>query len=77
MPIALINASGRATHAHASLCETHATMTGHVVAEASITIPLTDAAWDADGNFSDPRFSTMLKSAIDALAQATRERPAV
>jgi hypothetical protein len=52
-------------------------MSGHVVAEASITIPLTDAAWDADGNFSDPRFSTMLKSAIDALAQATRERPAV
>ena len=77
MPIALINASGRATHAHASLCETLATMSGHVVAEASITIPLTDAAWDADGNFSDPRFSTMLKSAIDALAQATRERPAV
>jgi chromate reductase, NAD(P)H dehydrogenase (quinone) len=71
-PIALMNASARATHAHASLCETLTTMSGHVVTDASITIPLTGAAVDADGNLSDPCLSSSLTSAIAALADATR-----
>ena len=44
-PIALINASTRATHAHASLQETLTTMSGRVIEEASVTIPLEGAKW--------------------------------
>ena len=73
-PIALINASARATHAHASLYETLTTMSGHVVKDASITIPVTGNALDADGNFSDACLSTLLRSAIETLAHAARER---
>jgi len=39
-PIALINASGRATLAYASLRETLTTMSGRVIEDASVTIPL-------------------------------------
>lgn len=73
-PIALINASARATHAHASLCETLTTMSGNVVGDASVTIPLPGTAVDADGNLSDACLSTSLRSAIEALAHATRAR---
>jgi NAD(P)H-dependent FMN reductase len=76
MPIALINASARATHAHASLCETLETMSGRVVKDASVTIPLTGAAVDDDGHLSDTRLSSALRSAIEALVQAARERRA-
>src|SRR6476620_11424944 len=47
-PIALINASTRATHADASLRETLATMSGRVIEEASVTIPLDGSRCDAD-----------------------------
>ena len=73
-PLAVINASPRATHAHASLCETLTTMSGHVIADASITIPLAGSALDADGILSDECLSTSLTSAIEALAHATRTR---
>ncbi len=68
--IAVINASARATHAHASLCETLATISGRVVEDASVTIPLAAAALDADGNLSDARLLASLTSAIQALACA-------
>lgn len=71
-PIAVINASARATHAHASLCETLATMSGRVIEDASITIPLAGTAVDADGNLSDTDLSASLTSAIKALAHAAR-----
>jgi NAD(P)H-dependent FMN reductase len=76
-PIALINASARAKHAHASLCETLTTMSGTVVKDASITIPLAGTTLDADGNLSDVCLSTSLRSAIEALAYATRVRRAM
>jgi NAD(P)H-dependent FMN reductase len=73
-PIAVINASARATHAHAALCETLATMSGQVVTDASITIPLAGTAFNADGHLSDPHLSTSLTSAIQALAHAAHTR---
>src|SRR5262252_1773337 len=48
--IAVINASARATLAHASLCETLTTMSGRVITGASITIPLAPQSVDADSN---------------------------
>jgi chromate reductase len=44
-PIAVINASARATYAHASLCETLTTMSGCVIEDASITIRSTEPRW--------------------------------
>ena len=76
-PIAVINASARATHAHASLCETLATMSGRVIEEASVTIPVGASALDADGNLSDPCLSASLTSAIKALADAVHARCAL
>jgi NAD(P)H-dependent FMN reductase len=72
--IAVINASARATHAHASLCETLATMSGRVIADASVMIPLAAPAFDADGNLSDARLSASLRSAIKTLAHAVDTR---
>jgi len=69
MPIAVINTSARATHAHAALCETLTTMSGRVIQDASRTIPLAGTALDADGNICDPRLSASLTSAIEALTR--------
>jgi chromate reductase, NAD(P)H dehydrogenase (quinone) len=71
-PIALINASGRATHAWASLAETLSVMSAHVIVEASITVPLDGRRFDANGIVEDAELSTALRSAIEALAGAAR-----
>jgi chromate reductase, NAD(P)H dehydrogenase (quinone) len=72
-PVAVINASGRATHAWTSLTETLVTMTAHVVLDASVTIPLEGKALDANGIVNHPELSATLRSAIDALAAAVCE----
>jgi chromate reductase len=69
-PIALINASGRAVHAEASLKETLTVMTTRVIVAASITIPLDGRRLDAAGIAGDAALSAALRVALDALAQA-------
>jgi len=71
-PIALINASARATHAHAALRETLTTMSGRVISEASVTIPLEGAGWDANVIAQDAHLSDLLRSAFAALARSTQ-----
>ena len=71
-PIALINASGRATHAWASLAETLSVMSAQVIIEASITIPLDGRRLNANGIVYDAELSTALRSAIESLADAAR-----
>ena len=71
-PIALINASTRATHAYASLQETLTTMSGRVIEDASITIPLDGSKPDANGIAQDVRLSGLLKASLAALAQVAR-----
>ena len=71
-PIALINASSRATHAHASLQETLTTMSGRVIADASIMIALDGRALSADGIAHDISLSRLLTSALDVLVRSTR-----
>jgi chromate reductase len=73
-PIALVNASARARHAWASLAETLAVMSAHVITDASITFPLDGRRLDASGIVDDAELSRALRSAIDALASATRRR---
>jgi NAD(P)H-dependent FMN reductase/catechol 2,3-dioxygenase-like lactoylglutathione lyase family enzyme len=71
-PVALVNASARATHAHAALRETLVTMSARVIDGACITVPLDGRRLDANGIAGDDRLSTLLSSAITALTRAAR-----
>ena len=73
-PVAVINASSRATHAWTSLVETLTVMSAAVVREASITLPLEGRASDVDAIVSDPAMSSALRSALHALAAAASAR---
>jgi chromate reductase, NAD(P)H dehydrogenase (quinone) len=75
-PIGVINASARATHAWGSLVETLTVMSADVIVDASIVIPLQGRTLDADGIASDAALSTLLSSAVVALANAARHRTA-
>jgi chromate reductase, NAD(P)H dehydrogenase (quinone) len=76
-PIALVNASTRATYAWASLLETLTVMSARVVRDASITVPLDGTGWDASRIANDTRLASLLASALEALASATRSAGAV
>ena len=71
-PIALINASARATLAHASLRETLTTMSGRVIEDASVTIPLDGSRSDAAGIARNETLAGLLKASLDALARVVR-----
>jgi len=75
-PIALINASARATIAYESLRETLITMSGRVIEEASVAIPLDGLKSDATSIAQDVHLSGLLKSSLTALARAARVGPA-
>lgn len=63
-PVALLNASPRATLAQASLLETITVMSAHVVGKASVTIPLMGRNLDAPGVAGDPELARLLAAAI-------------
>ncbi|MBW4695733.1 MAG: NAD(P)H-dependent oxidoreductase [Lyngbya sp. HA4199-MV5] len=69
-PIALFNASPRATHAQASLSEILTVMSGRIVPEASIDVPLMGRNLDADGIVADPELAIAIHTAISAFAIA-------
>lgn len=69
-PIAVINTSARAIHAHSALCETLATMSGRLIDGASVTIPVASTAVSPDGDLSDSCVGPALTSAIELLAHA-------
>jgi chromate reductase, NAD(P)H dehydrogenase (quinone) len=71
-PVALINASPMATHAQASLIETLTLMTARIVAEATVTIPVTRADVDADGEITKPEVRSAIRAALDAFVGAIR-----
>jgi NAD(P)H-dependent FMN reductase len=74
-PIALLNASPRATHAQASLRETIRTMSGNVVEEASIAVPLLGKTFDPAAIAADPELSVLLREALAAFARAIESLP--
>jgi NAD(P)H-dependent FMN reductase len=74
-PVAVINASQRATHADAALRLTLATMSADLVEDASITLPLLGRNLDAEGIATDPDLSTRLGAALRAFAEAIGCRP--
>lgn len=70
-PVALLNASSRAVHAHASLKETITVMSGLVVEKASITLPILGSGLDEEGMVSHSGISKALCEALKALQAAT------
>jgi NAD(P)H-dependent FMN reductase/ribosomal protein S18 acetylase RimI-like enzyme len=68
-PVALLNASSRATRAWSSLVETLSVMSARVFREASITIPLNGTGLDATGIASDPNLAASVRSALRRLAR--------
>lgn len=69
-PIALFNASPRATYAQASLTEIINTMAGRIIPEASITVPLLGKKLDAAGIVAEPEFLERIRSALIAFGRA-------
>lgn len=63
-PVALFNASPRATHAEAALRETIVTMSARIVDSACITVPLLGSGLSEDGVVSDP---VMRAAVVNAL----------
>jgi NAD(P)H-dependent FMN reductase len=65
-PVALINASPRATHAIAHIRETLATMSARLVDEACIDLPLQGRGLDAAAIAADPTLAATLRAALAA-----------
>ena len=69
-PIALLDASPRATHEIASLTEIVTVMNGRIIPEASICVSLQGKNLDSAAIASHPEISTVLQAAIVAFAKA-------
>lgn len=67
LPVAVVNATPRASIAHASLIETLRTMSASVVEAASVRLPLSPVQKTAAAILGDPAVSAMLAEALDAL----------
>jgi NAD(P)H-dependent FMN reductase len=70
MPVALLNANPRATHAQAALAETVKTMSGELVEEASVAIPLSGRPFTLAAALADPEIAVLLGTAMQALLGA-------
>ena len=73
-PIALLNASARATFAHPQLAETLRTMSARLVDGASLVIPLAGRRLDAAGIAADPALRPLLEGALGALVRVALSR---
>ena len=69
-PVALINASQRATSADAALRLTLTTMSAQLVEPASITLPLLGRSLDSAGIAADPELGSALSRALEVFAAA-------
>lgn len=73
-PVALFNASQRATHAYDSLCVTLRIMAGRVVDDACVTLPLIGRRMDEQAIAADPDLAPLLRDALAAFQAAIRAR---
>ena len=71
-PVALFNASPRATHAQAALREVLSVMSARIIDEASITVPIIGAGLSEDGIVEHPEISARVRAALAALRDAAR-----
>jgi chromate reductase len=70
-PVAVINPSAHSTFAHAQLLETLRTMSGRVVAAASITLPSRPTGGDGLAIVDDEHLSRLIRDAVAVLGAAT------
>ena len=71
-PVALLNASSRSTYAQASLRETITVMSGRLVDEATVTVPLLGKDLNEAAIVADPDMSGILAASLEAFANAIR-----
>lgn len=69
-PVALLNASPRATHAQAALRETVSVMSARIIDDASITLPIIGANLDEEGMVHDAVISTGIRGIFASLRTA-------
>lgn len=69
-PIMLVNTSPRATHAQASLREILRTMSGNVIENACVSVPLLGSELDADGILTNKALCDSLFTGLDQLCHA-------
>lgn len=69
-PVALLNASPRASHALAALRETLSTMSARLIDDASIAVPLLGSGLDEQGIVEHPQLGAALQAALLALRAA-------
>jgi chromate reductase, NAD(P)H dehydrogenase (quinone) len=74
-PVALFNASPRATHAQASLIEIITTMAGQVVPEACTTVALPGKHLDTPGIIADREIAEQVQAAITAYIAVIEKVP--
>jgi NAD(P)H-dependent FMN reductase len=67
-PVALLNASPRATLAQAALRETISTMSARIIDEACISVPILGSGLDEEGIVRHPEIGPALLAALRALA---------
>jgi chromate reductase, NAD(P)H dehydrogenase (quinone) len=72
-PIALFNTSPHATHAQAALTEIVTVMSGRIVSEAWIAVPLPGRKLDAEGIIADPEISSQIQTAIATFVTAIEQ----
>jgi NAD(P)H-dependent FMN reductase len=68
-PVALLNASPMATHAHASLLETLTLMTARIVHEACVTIPVARGDVGPGGDIANPEIRRATRAALEGFAR--------
>lgn len=69
-PVALLNASPRSTYAQASLRETITVMSGRLIEEASVTVPLLGKNLNETDIVSDQDMSNIVRLSLEAFAKA-------
>jgi NAD(P)H-dependent FMN reductase len=75
MPVAILNASPTARHAHEQLIEILTTMSANVVRDACLRVPVTRADGDARRIVADPARAALIRQAISALTDTIRRSP--
>lgn len=71
-PVALWNASPRATHAQAALAETITTMSGRLSSEAALSLPLLGTSLSAAQIAADADMSAAMRAALERYAALLR-----
>jgi chromate reductase, NAD(P)H dehydrogenase (quinone) len=66
-PVAVLNTSPRAQHAHAALCETLRTMSARLIENACISLPILGSGLDARGIAANADHAARLRAALLAL----------